>query len=123
MAIAQLLKATPVEGLTVLVPGVPVAFPGNSVVKPPLALPWTIVTWASTALTSAGRVVPPLKVRLAKPKRVMTFGVIGPAAMGVPAGVKPVVVMPAAGALGRVSSTRSGVMNLRLPSVVGLLGL
>src|SRR5262249_43541118 len=67
--------------------------------------------------TSAGNWVPP-KVALASLKRRRLFGVNRPAVTALPSALRPIgpPLSP------RVSSTRTGLMNLGVPAALGLLG-
>src|SRR5436190_16512447 len=81
MPVAQALNAIGVDGLTVEALGAPAASPGNRVTKPPLAVGWTIVTWASTPLRSLGKLRLPKRSPANRNRRVLPAvrvpGVIG----------------------------------------------
>src|SRR4051794_22944080 len=116
-ALAQELKATAADGLTVEALGGAGWSPGYSVTKPPVGPPCTVVTWANTPVTSLGSVTPP-KVLPASRKPRAWPGVSGRPVIGVPSGLKPTGPPLAA----RVSTARTGLTNRRLPSVVGFVG-
>ena len=101
--------------------------------KPPAGPGPTMVTFTSTPVISPGKVIwlLPSRVPKGKPaslKRRVWLAAMGAAPIGLPLASKPVVtIVPL---IGRVSTTRTGVMKRRLPSapdvgpgvIVGTIG-